>query len=89
MNPCPKTHPCNFLRAYFTFFSSLRGPPINGLRTQVVRIQSSGTDTPQDRSPLVDAHVKATVLNHRTEADLSSYQCSIARYCNVISCVYI
>ena len=89
MNPCPKAHSCNFLRAYFTYYDSLRRPPINGLKNQVVRIQPWDTDTSHDRSPLIDAQARAAVLSRWTEADLSSYQFAISRNCNVISCVYI
>ena len=89
LNPCPKAHSCNFLRAYFTYYDSRGWPPINGLRAEVVRIQLTDTDTSDSRSPLIDAQARAAVLPRWTEADLSSYQWSICRYCNVISCVYI
>ena len=89
MNPCPKIRSCNFLRAYFTYYDSLYPPPINGLWSQVVRIQLTDTDTSDSRSPLIDAQARAAVLSRWTEADLSSYQFAISRNCNVISCVYI
>jgi len=89
LNPCPKVHSCNFLRAYFTYYDSLLRPPINGLKRQVVRIQLTDTDTSDSRSPLIDAQARAAVLSRWTEADLSSYQFAISRNCNVISCVYI
>ena len=89
MNPCPKAHSCNFLRAYFTYYDSRGLPPINGLKAKVVRIQLTDTDTSVSRSPLIDARAKAVVLLRRTEADLSSYQFAISRNCDVISCVYI
>ena len=89
MNPCPKACSCNFLRAYLTYYDSLRRLPVNGLGQQVVRIQLPDTDTSGNRSPLIDAQAGAAVLTRWTEADLSSYQFAISRNCNVISCVYI
>ena len=89
LNPCPKTHSCNFLRAYFTYRNSQRKPPINGQKEEVVRIQFSGTDTPENRSPLIDAQTTAAVICRRTEADLSCYQFTISSNCNIISSVYI
>lgn len=89
LNPCPKTHPCNFLRAYFTYKNSLQRLPVSGQIVEVVRIQFSGTDTPENRSPLIDAQATAAVICRRTEADLSCYQCTISSNCNIISSVYI
>ena len=89
LNPCPKHHPCNFLRAYPTYYVSPVRPPIVGLRDKVVRIHHADTDTSARRSPLINAQARAAVLSRWTVADLSSYQFAISRNCNVISCVYI
>jgi len=89
LNSCPKIHSHNLLRAYFTYYNSPDKPPVNGLNIKVVRIQSEGTDTPKDRSPLIDAQAAAAVLCRRTEADLSCYQCTISSNCNVVFSVYI
>ncbi len=57
---------------------------------QVGQIHSCGVTIPPERSPLIDAHVKAVVLDHRTDADLgSNLQALVKAYRNVLFSVYI